>query len=60
MKNIKQLRELKGLTQQELATRAGIGLATLSRLELGKCTPNKSTIAVIASALEVEPGEIKI
>jgi len=51
--NVKLERESRGLSQQELATKAGIGIATLSRLENGKNKPNKATLAVLARALGV-------
>lgn len=60
MKSIKEIRESRGISQQELATKAGIGIATLSRFELGKCRPHKSTLAVIALALGVQPNYIKV
>jgi len=49
------LRERTVLTQQELAEKAGITRATLSRLEAGAENPYPSTIRKLAAALGVEP-----
>jgi len=52
---LRALRERKVLTQQELAEKAGITRATLSRLEAGAENPYPSTIRKLAAALGVEP-----
>lgn len=52
---LRALRERKVLTQQELADKAGITRATLSRLEAGAENPYPSTIRKLAAALGVEP-----
>jgi transcriptional regulator with XRE-family HTH domain len=44
-------RKAAGLTQQELATRAGIRQETLSRIESGKHTPTLRTLKKIDRAL---------
>jgi DNA-binding XRE family transcriptional regulator len=41
----------KSLTQKELADRAGLGQASLSRIETGKVSPDIATLQKIASAL---------
>lgn len=45
-------RELLGLTQVELAQAAGIDWQTLSRFELGKVEPRRSSLEKIATELE--------
>jgi DNA-binding XRE family transcriptional regulator len=50
---LKLWREQRGLTQQELASRAGISKPYLSQLESGKRTGTVETLAAIARALEV-------
>jgi len=45
-------RRLSGLTQAELARRAGIRPETLNRIEKGKTRPDTVTIAKIERALE--------
>jgi DNA-binding transcriptional regulator YiaG len=37
---IKQLRKSMRMSQQAFATELGIGIATVSRWELGKCKPS--------------------
>lgn len=48
---IRTERERLGMTQQELATYAGISIATLGLIERGQTTPQKSTIGAIKVAL---------
>lgn len=52
-KNLRRLREAAGLTQMELANRADMDMAEISRLELGKRDPRLSTIVRLAVALEL-------
>ena len=49
---IRERREAAGLTQTELATRAGIGRVTLTRIEQGEHSPRTETLTAIARALE--------
>lgn len=47
-----------GLTQEELAAKAGMSPAALVRLEGGEIRrPRAGTLAKLAGALEVDPGE---
>jgi transcriptional regulator with XRE-family HTH domain len=46
-----------GLTQRELAKRAGIRVETLCRIETGKHTPSVPTIDKIDRALKAALGE---
>jgi transcriptional regulator with XRE-family HTH domain len=57
MNKIKKLRVDKGLTLNELATQAGIGIASLARLEAGG-KAYASTLGKIARALEVDVTEL--
>jgi len=50
---IQALRAGRGLTQAELAKRAGIGRVTLVRIEAGQQDATVSTLAAIARALRV-------
>lgn len=54
---IRQQRELRQLTQFELAALAGIGEKTISRLELGK-NMKILTFFTLAKALGVTPNDI--
>jgi transcriptional regulator with XRE-family HTH domain len=53
---IGRLREASGLSQEELADRAGLHRTAISLLELGKRAPRIVTLVVIAGVLEVSPG----
>ncbi len=59
MIKLKQLREARNMTQEELAAKAGITAATISRAESGKCKPHKSILRLIAQALKVNPKELQ-
>lgn len=55
---VKRTRERALLTQQELADRAGIGLATLNRIENDRAEPQFRTIRKLAEALGVDPATL--
>ncbi len=55
---MKRARERALLTQEELAVRAGIGTATLNRIEKDRVDPHFRTIRKIAKALGVDPSEL--
>ena len=56
---IRDLRYRSGLTQAQLAYRAGVGEKTLKRLEAGKTdTPRPETMAAVAGALGMSPREL--
>ncbi len=59
-KRIRRLRETAGMTQQALASAAGIGRVTLVRIESGEQTPKYQTLSAIARALEKTVGEILV
>jgi len=57
-RKIIKARRQAGLTQAELARRAGIRPETLNRIEKGRTTPETATIAKIERALETpEPPQ---
>lgn len=57
--NIKNKRKEKGMTQDELSKKSGIGRVTISRLESGTLTEtNVGTLTRIASALDCEMNEL--
>lgn len=56
-KEIKLERAKQDITQEELAKKAGIALATLSLIEQGKSKSHPKTILRIANALGVDPKE---
>jgi transcriptional regulator with XRE-family HTH domain len=51
---IKQLRKEHSLTQEDLAAKAGLGVATIQRVERGE-HPSAATIASIAAAFALSP-----
>ena len=56
---IKNIRELKNLTQEYIAERLDISQAAYSRLESGETKISKEKLIQIAEALEVTPEDIK-
>ena len=56
--NVRELRTLSALTQEELADRAGITATALSRIECNEAEPRPSTLRKLAAALGVEPREL--
>jgi transcriptional regulator with XRE-family HTH domain len=55
---IRQLREQRGLTQEELATHAGMTFGTLSRLESAKSAPAWATVRALIEMLDVSFSEL--
>jgi transcriptional regulator with XRE-family HTH domain len=56
---IRVRRQARGLTHEQLAWRAGVSLATVSRLERGVGhQPNLSTLQRIAGALETSVTDL--
>lgn len=51
-RKIVRRRRAAGLTQADLARRAGIRIETLNRLEKGKTTPTLRTVEKISQALD--------
>ncbi len=50
---IRELRESKGLTQEELAAKAGVTRKTIFNLETGNTLPNLGVLLAIAAVLGV-------
>ena len=57
---IRRLRELAGVTQEELSSRAGIGRVTLVRIEKGEQSPRYNTLMALSRALGVPPGDLLV
>lgn len=53
-KRIRQLREAQGLSQEELAYRAGVHRTYLGGIERGERNPSLKNIAAIARALNIK------
>lgn len=58
LRNLRAVRERRFLSQGDLADRAGLTRATVSRIELGRLQPRFSTVRRLAAALGVEPAEL--
>lgn len=58
MERLKELRKLRALSQEELAMAAGIGRATLSRIERGETGAHGRTLRRLAEALGVGVEEL--
>ena len=68
-KAIRICRSVKGLSQKELASKAGIGTSHISLIEAGKRSPSLATVQKICDALDVpthllmllssEPGDVQ-
>jgi transcriptional regulator with XRE-family HTH domain len=55
---IQKLRELKGLSQQDLAAKCNFEKSNMSRLEAGRVNPTLSTLGKVAKALDVSLVEL--
>ena len=55
---IKDLRNRKGLSQDQLADAAQINLRTVQRIEAGETEPRGDTLTRIANALNIKPDEL--
>jgi transcriptional regulator with XRE-family HTH domain len=56
--NIRRLRKAQGLTQEQLAHRAGIAARSLAGVERGEENPSLRIMVKIAEALETEPADL--
>jgi transcriptional regulator with XRE-family HTH domain len=52
---LKRLRAILGMTQAEVAAKAGVSSALVGQIELGRVSPSLRTVNKIASALGVSP-----
>lgn len=56
---LRDYRKRAVLTQEELAERSGVGVATIIRIERGQIDePRVSTVRKLAGPLEVEPRDL--
>lgn len=56
--NLRAAREKKGLAQNELAAKAGIGPCYLCNLEHGEGTPSIELHCVLSQILGLNPGDL--
>ena len=57
---LKQIREARGLTQEQLAQQAGLNNTTISRIETYSHTPTITTVTAIAEALDMSVADLEI
>lgn len=57
-RNLRQLRELRRLTQHQLATAAGVPRATVANLETGSANPTLGVLLAVAEGLGVTVQEL--
>jgi transcriptional regulator with XRE-family HTH domain len=57
-RNVRRLRNSRGLSQSELATDAGAPQRLISNVETGKVNVTVRTVAKIAAALGVHPRDL--
>jgi transcriptional regulator with XRE-family HTH domain len=55
---IQEIRERRGLTQEQLALKAGISRGYLARLETARHDPTLTTLEKLAEALGVKVGRL--
>lgn len=57
-REIRRIREERGVSQTELSARSGIDRATLSQIETGRRAPTIGTLGRLAEGLGVEAGDL--
>jgi transcriptional regulator with XRE-family HTH domain len=55
---IQKLREARGMTQEQLASKAGLSRGYLARLETARQDPRLSIVVKLARALRVKPSNL--
>ena len=55
---LRQTRKRALMTQEQLAERSGVGIATIVRIERNQVEPRGSTVRKLAEALGVPPYEL--
>jgi transcriptional regulator with XRE-family HTH domain len=56
--NLREVRDARGLTQEQVAEAAGTSQSHYSKIELGLVSPTIRTVQRIANALDVDPIEL--
>lgn len=55
---LRELRRIKGMTQEELSYQSGISLGQIGKMETGKVNSTICSLVVLAKTLEIEPLEL--
>lgn len=56
--NIRRLRRMRALTQEDLAAQSGLDVTYLARVERATINLSIGVLAVLADALAVDPGKL--
>jgi transcriptional regulator with XRE-family HTH domain len=56
--NVRRLRELRALSQRDLAAKAGLSVTTVNRIESRRHKATHKTVRKLAEALGVTPEEL--
>lgn len=57
-RNLLRLRQARGITQEELAYRAGLSMRYVGSVERAEVAPRITVVGQLAEALEVDPAEL--
>ena len=55
---VRELREARGLRQEDLEERSGVDSQTISNIEVGRQMPRTQTLMKLAKGLGVRPGDL--
>src|SRR4051812_40693090 len=55
---LRELRDARVLSQQELAVQSGVSKTTIVNIEAGRIRPHPATLRKLAAALGLEPGAL--
>lgn len=58
MENLKRIREMRGMTQADLAEATGLTQGAISKIESGRMNVTREKINLLAAALGCEPVEL--
>ncbi|WP_082894631.1 helix-turn-helix domain-containing protein [Sulfitobacter geojensis] len=58
--NVRAIRAADGMTQETLAQRSGVSLATVSRVERGQANINVDKLEALADALGVHASDLAV
>lgn len=56
---VSRLRQDKGWTQKELASKVGVTQNHISRIEKDRMQPRRSTVKALAEAFEIQPDDLE-
>lgn len=60
MANLRQLREINGLSQEKLAEKVGVSLTFIAHLETGRKSPSFETLEQLGKSLGVHPYRLLV